>query len=96
MAAVDTLKGLTTLENIEYQALLATSGQQAKAYRIAADAYRLLSTMQPNMGRWWLGLAVALDSNSQFSEATSAYQSAVRTTELSKMRGNLLASGFKN
>lgn len=83
-SAVEVLKALAALENVEYQSLLATSAQQAKAYQIAASSYRVLSAMQPNVGRWWLGLAVALDSNGQFSEAASAYQSAITTTELSE------------
>lgn len=83
-SAVDALKSLATLENVEYQSLLATSAQQAQMYKIAANAYSLLSVMQPNAGRWWLGLAVALDSTSRFSEAASAYQRAVNTAELSE------------
>ena len=84
LAAVTTLKVLAAVKNIEYQSLLASSAQQAEQFSIAAQAYQLLTTIQPEIGRWWLGLAVAFDSNSQFKQAIKAYQQARDSIELSE------------
>jgi len=84
LAAVTTLKVLATVKDTEYQALLASSAQQVEQFSIAAQAYQLLTTLQPSVGRWWLGLAVAFDSNSQFKQAIKAYQQARDSVELSE------------
>jgi len=39
--------------------------------------------MQPDMGRWQLGLAVLYDKNSQFTLASEAYRSALTKNDLS-------------
>jgi MSHA biogenesis protein MshN len=83
-AALTTLKVLDTVENVDYQTLLATSAQQQKKYSIAISAYKRLIKMEPNVGRWWLGLAVALDSNSDFKLASKAYEQVINHIELSE------------
>ncbi|MDT0603301.1 tetratricopeptide repeat protein [Thalassotalea castellviae] len=83
-AGVNTLKALPKVENVEYQALLASHAQQISQFDIAARAYQLLTTLEPNAGRWWLGLAVAHDSNSEFEQATRAYQQATTKNDLSE------------
>jgi len=82
--AVDTLVSLSTIKNVEYQTLLANSAQQSAQFSTASFAYKQLTNMEPNVGRWWLGLAVAYDSNSQFSQAANAYQQAVKQSNLSE------------
>ncbi len=83
-AAVNTLKALADLADVEYQALLATNAQQTKQYQLAIDAFNILVKLQPTVGRWWLGLAVALDSDGQFTQAAIAYNKVKESDGLSE------------
>jgi MSHA biogenesis protein MshN len=69
--------------NKDYQSLRATTAQQLNEYSFAAQAYQILVNIEPAAGRWWLGLAVALDSDSKFKQASIAYQTALNQTGLS-------------
>ena len=84
IAAVNTLKELPYVEDVEYQALLASHAQQISQFDIAATAYQLLAKLEPTAGRWWLGLAVAYDSNSEFDQAVIAYGQAIDKSDLSE------------
>lgn len=84
VAAVNTLKDLPYVENVEYQALLASHAQQISQFGIATTAYQLLAKLEPNAGRWWLGLAVAYDSNSEFDQAVIAYGQSIDKSDLSE------------
>jgi len=66
-AALNTLKPLASLKNEQYQVMLANTAQQAQQNQVAVDAYNMLIVMQPDQGRWPLGLAVLYDKNSQFN-----------------------------
>ncbi len=81
--ALNTLKPLVKLENVQYQIMLANTAQQANHHESAAQAYRMLIAMQPDMGRWQLGLAVLYDKNSQFDLANEAYKKALTKNDLS-------------
>lgn len=83
MAALNTLKPLANLDNEQYQVMLANTAQQAGQNDIAIKAYKKLISMQPNQGRWYLGLAVLYDKNSQFNLASSAYKNALTKNDLS-------------
>ncbi len=82
-AALNTLKPLAKLEDEQYQIMLANTAQQANHHNSAADAYKTLIKMQPEMGRWQLGLAVLYDKNSQFDLASKAYKTALTKNDLS-------------
>jgi len=82
-AALNTLKPLAHLNDEQYQIMLANTAQQANHYQTAAEAYKMLIKMQPEMGRWQLGLAVLYDKNSQFDLATKAYKTALIKNDLS-------------
>lgn len=82
-AALNTLKPLADFENEQYQVMLANTAQQLQENDIAAKAYKVLITMQPDKGRWYLGLAVLYDKNSQFSLASAAYKEALTKYDLS-------------
>lgn len=82
-AAVNTLKPLANLEDEQYQIMLANTAQQAQQNDIAINAYQMLIAMQPDLGRWQLGLAVLYDKNSQFDLASKAYKSALTKSDLS-------------
>jgi len=81
--ALQTLLVLADYPNIEYQALLANTAQQQGQFVSAITAYQQLVNLQGNKGRWWLGLAIAFDSNSQFLKAAQAYQIAISQQNLS-------------
>lgn len=82
-SALDTLKVLDNLRLIEYQSLLASTAQQLGEFPPAEKAYNILTELAPNVGRWWLGLAIAQDSQSQFSKAKINYQIALKQQDLS-------------
>ena len=82
-AAVNTLKPLAKLKDEQYQIMLANTAQQAQQNDIAIGAYQMLITMQPDLGRWQLGLAVLYDKNSQFALASKAYKTALTKSDLS-------------
>ncbi|MDG1751901.1 MAG: hypothetical protein P8I03_09615 [Thalassotalea sp.] len=64
--------------------MLASHAQQISQFDIAATAYQLLAKLEPTAGRWWLGLAVAYDSNSEFDQAVIAYGQAIDKSDLSE------------
>ena len=69
--------------SVEYQSLRATTAQQLNEFSFAAEAYQVLVSIEPSASRWWLGLAVAHDSNSEFEQASNAYQTALNKSGLS-------------
>jgi len=82
-SALQILMVLADSSNVEYQALLANTAQQQGQFPQAITAYQQLVKLQENKGRWWLGLAIAFDSNSQFIKAEQAYQMAINQQNLS-------------
>lgn len=82
-AALNTLKPLAHLKDELYQIMLANTAQQAQNNKAAVNAYTMLIAMQPDMGRWQLGLAVLYDKNSQFDLASKAYKTALTKNDLS-------------
>ncbi len=81
--AYQVLQALPFTLNIEYLSTQANVAQQLAKYPQAIQAYQQLIKIQPSEARWWLGLAVAYDSNKQYSLALSAYQSALAQGNLS-------------
>jgi MSHA biogenesis protein MshN len=82
-AALNTLKPLAKLKDEQYQIMLANTAQQAQQHDIAIAAYQQLISMKPDAGRWYLGLAVLYDKNSQFTLASNAYKQALTKSDLS-------------
>lgn len=82
-AAFNTLKPLNSLEQEEYQVMLANLAQQVEQFPSAIMAYQVLIKMQPYSGRWYLGLAIVYDKNSQFPLAVNAYTLALSKADLS-------------
>ncbi|MEI6893747.1 MAG: tetratricopeptide repeat protein [Colwellia sp.] len=89
-AALKTLKPLDQLKDEQYQVMLANTAQQAQQNKVAVKAYQLLTTMQPDVGRWLLGLAVLYDKNSQFNLASVAYNQALTKNDLSISSENFI------
>ena len=63
--------------------MIANIASEINEYKSAANAYRKLLILEPNVGRWWLGLAVSLDSQGQFKLASNAYDEAITKGNLS-------------
>jgi MSHA biogenesis protein MshN len=82
-AALSTLKPLAKLKDEQYQIMLANTAQQAQQHDTAVAAYQQLISMKPDVGRWYLGLAVLYDKNSQFTLASNAYKQALTKSDLS-------------
>jgi MSHA biogenesis protein MshN len=82
-AALNTLKPLAKLKDEQYQIMLANTAQQAQQHDIAVAAYQQLILIKPDAGRWYLGLAVLYDKNSQFTLASNAYKQALTKSDLS-------------
>ncbi|PKG85253.1 MSHA biogenesis protein MshN [Colwellia sp. 75C3] len=82
-AALNSLKPLAQLKDEQYQIMLANTAQQAQQNNVAVEAYKVLIAMQPDIGRWYLGLAVLHDKSSQFTLASVAYNQALTKNDLS-------------
>ena len=81
--AYQVLQGAAGNDNPDYLAARANAAQQTGRYQQASELYRQLTRLQPGLSRWWLGLGVAYDSNSQFDLAVSAYRDALQAGNLS-------------
>lgn len=67
----------------EYHELLATAALASRQYRTAQRSYEGLLGTDDDEGRWWYGLATALDARGQTDSAARAYQRAQRSGTLS-------------
>ena len=80
---LQSLPNIATLKDNRYQSMLATQAQASKQFAYAISAYQRLTVAQPEIGRGWLGLAIAYDSNSQFQLASTNYTAALSKSDLS-------------
>jgi MSHA biogenesis protein MshN len=80
---LNAMPNVNDVTHVEYQSLRATTAQQLNEFSFAAQAYQVLVSIEPSASRWWLGLAVAHDSNSKFEQASNAYQTALNKSGLS-------------
>lgn len=69
---------------VEYTAMLGNLAQQLGHHQQAVLSYRELTALQPNVGRWWLGLAIAYDRLEKYKYAVNAYNKAMLQVDLSK------------
>ncbi|MCL1068471.1 tetratricopeptide repeat protein [Shewanella olleyana] len=90
-ASFSPMKALTTLEGIsdgsdwkrDKWILQSDIAQKNGRFELAESAYRSLISIEPSQARWWMGLAYALDSQQQYSQAADAYQKALSYRGLS-------------
>jgi len=66
----------------EYHDLLASAALAAGDYERALLAYEQLLDVDDSMGRWWYGLAAALDAEGRSNAAIQAYEQALRSADL--------------
>lgn len=76
--------------SIEYFSMKANLARELQQWTEAESAYQMLVTKQPDVGNWWLGLAIALDSQQKFSEALTHYKNAIKKGKLSSASGNFI------
>ena len=69
--------------DVELQALLANLAAEINEHDTAITAYAKLIALEPNVGRWYLGSAVSLDSLGKFERAREAYKQAIALNNLS-------------
>ena len=81
--AYNILRPIKHSVSTELQALLANTAAELNEHENAVTAYEKLIALEPNIGRWWLGSAVSLDSLGQFIPARNAYKQAIARNNLS-------------
>ena len=83
--AWDTLqRSLPHAENLaDYRAFCGTLLSRMKRYPEAVEHYRVALALNPGEGRWWIGLALALEADGKLTESKSAFASAKATGKLS-------------
>lgn len=82
--AYQVLSVLDNSLNSEYQQALANMASQSQQFKAAIKAYQKLLALYPEQGKWWLGLAIALDSDSQYQQANLAYRKALKSGHISE------------
>ena len=81
--AYNILKPIKLSNSVEIQTLLANVSAELNEHESAIFSYRKLITQEPEVGRWWLGLAVSLDSLGKFVPAIDAYKKSITQNNLS-------------
>jgi len=88
--ALNTLSPLASLQNEQYQVMLANTAQVANKNNVALAAYQVLIDMKPGEGRWPLAMAVLYDKSSDFVKAQTFYQAALTKNDLSAASENFI------
>ncbi len=63
-------------KDAEYQGFAGTVLRKLKRSQDAAEHYRRAIALQPNEGRWWVGLGLALEDLGRRKEAKQAFSAA--------------------
>ena len=69
--------------NLDFYAMRAALAQQLGQTAEAGYSYLALTRTQPNIGRWWLGLAISQDQRGLLNDAKQAYRRALMDNQLS-------------
>ncbi len=69
--------------NLDFYAMRAALAQQLRQTSEAGYSYLALTRTQPNIGRWWLGLAISQDQRGLLNDAKQAYRRALMDNQLS-------------
>ncbi|MDA0148566.1 tetratricopeptide repeat protein [Vibrio sp. LaRot3] len=82
-AALSPLVYLPANPNVDYLSLRAALAQKNNQDQLAFDSYQQLVQLEPDSGRWWMGLAIQLERNLDIPKAIQAYQQALTKVGLS-------------
>ncbi len=81
----------------EFYTLKGNLARELKLYPQAEEAYRNLTLIEPYVGNWWLGMAIAQDSQNKFEMALESYKKVIniggvssQSIEFSNQRINVL------
>ncbi|MDH5436911.1 MAG: tetratricopeptide repeat protein [Gammaproteobacteria bacterium] len=66
----------------DYHALRATLYQKLGRYEVAIKIYQDVLRIKADKGRWWMGLALSLESQGDLASAQKAYRNAMLTSDL--------------
>ena len=70
------------IENPEYHSFLAALYQKLFMHERAIGKYRQVLSLRPDVGAWWLGLAISLEGKGQVLDAIAAYRTARKSSNL--------------
>lgn len=76
-AALNVLSAMPEKDHSGYLAMRGALAQQLQNNAMAKSSYQRLSQTEPYDGRWWLGLAIALERSHDAEQAREAYQQAL-------------------
>ncbi|WP_260261524.1 tetratricopeptide repeat protein [Vibrio intestinalis] len=82
-AALSPLVYLPNNPSIDYLSLRAALAQKNNQDQLAFDSYQQLVQLEPDSGRWWMGLAIQMERNLDIPKAIEAYQQALTKVGLS-------------
>lgn len=63
--------------SLDFYSMKASVARKLENYSSAESAYLRLTKIQPDIGNWWLGHAISLDSQGKFDEAILSYQTVL-------------------
>ncbi|NVD07588.1 tetratricopeptide repeat protein [Vibrio sp. JPW-9-11-11] len=82
-AALTVLSAMPEQASIEYLSLRAALAQKQKQDEIALNSYQQLVRLEPDSGRWWLGLAIQQERAFELVQAKASYGEALTKLGLS-------------
>lgn len=82
-AALTVLSPLPEPAPVDYLSLRAALAQKLKQNPLALESYQHLVELEPDSGRWWLGLAIQQERAFELNLAKQAYQQAQKKLGLS-------------
>ncbi|GAB2669073.1 tetratricopeptide repeat protein [Vibrio panuliri] len=82
-AALTPLVYLPSHPNSEYLSLRAALAQKSGQDDVALESYQLLVQLEPQNGRWWLGLGIQQERAFELDKAQKSYQQALNKVGLS-------------
>lgn len=69
----------TLSDNPDYHAFIAALYEKTNHYKLAANVYQQLLSLNGQNGNWWFGLGVALDKSGSNTSAINAYTRALHS-----------------
>ncbi|WGV99967.1 CDC27 family protein [Vibrio sp. YMD68] len=94
-AALTPLLHLNHSPSVDYLSLRAALAQKNSLDDVALETYQQLVAADSANARWWLGLAIQHDRNSNMPEAKAAYQQALTKVGLSKQSQTFVRERLK-
>ncbi|HAS62974.1 MAG TPA: MSHA biogenesis protein MshN [Vibrio sp.] len=82
-AALTPLVYLPSNPTVEYLSLRAVLAQKSAQDEMAQESYQKLVQLEPDNGRWWLGLGIQLERGFKLTQAAKVYQQALNKVGLS-------------